>query len=168
MGGGLLYTRETPTPRMVNQEHNCSCVVACVRQLLRDAGEEVAEVDLTERIGLLEPFGSGLETAAEVLSELHPRLTYAAGSVDPDQVHVLIKSDPCVARVKTFSGRYHAVIVDGLIGNVVTVRDPWGLSGPGSGSGTEAEIELRDFLEHWRYGIHGTIIPNQLKVGSPS
>ena len=164
MGGGLLYLQETPTLRMVNQEHNFSCVVACARQLLREAGDEFTEVDLVERIGVDEEFGSTLEPAAHVLSELHPRLIYAAGSIEPEYIHSLTQRDSWIARVKTTSSRYHAVIVDGLRGDVLSVRDPWGLNGPGSGSGTEATILLRVFLEHWRFGIHGTIFPRQLKV----
>ena len=60
------------------------------------------------------------------------------------------------------------VIVDGLLENIVSVRDPWGLTGPGSGSGTEAGILFDDSLEHWRFGLHQTIFPNQLKVRSQS
>jgi hypothetical protein len=68
--------------------------------------------------------------------------------------------------VKTLPGRYHTVIVDGLREDILTVRDPWGLSGPGSGSGTEATILLDQFLEHWRFGIHEAIIPIGHKAGS--
>src|SRR4051794_25474522 len=103
-GGGLRYIQETPTPRMVNQEHNFSCVIACVRQLLRDAGAEFSEAELPERIGMLEGFGSELEPAAEVLSELHPQFRYAGGSIDPEQVHILFARGFWVARVRTFSG----------------------------------------------------------------
>lgn len=46
------------------------------------------------------------------------------------------------------------VIVDGLTDNIVSVRDPWGLTGPGSGNGTEARILFDDFLDHWRLGLH--------------
>ena len=98
---------------MVNQEHRFSCVIACTRQLLRDAGEEFSEADLIEGIGVRAGFGSELEPAAAVLSELHPRLIYLAGSMDPDAVHELFRRDPWIARVKTLAGRYHTIIVDG-------------------------------------------------------
>ena len=151
---------------MVNQEHNFSCVVACVRQLLRDAGGDVSEAELIESIGMREGFGSELEPAAALLTVLHPRLAYAAGSVDPEAVDQLVQRDPWIARVKTLSGRYHTVIVDGWRGELLSVRDPWGLTGPGSGSGTAATIRIEDFLEHWRFGIHEAIIPIELKGGS--
>lgn len=166
VGGGLRYIAEAPSTRMVNQEHRFSCVVACTRQLLRDAGVEFSEADLIEKIGVRDGFGSELESAAAVLSELHPRLMYLAGSVDPDAVHELIRWDPWIARVRTLSGRYHTVIVDGLCEEVLSIRDPWGLTGPGAGDGTEATIRLEVFLEHWRFGIHEAIIPIGLKAGS--
>lgn len=166
VGGGLRYIREDPSTRMVNQEHPFSRVVACTRQLLRDAGGEFSERELIERIGIREGFGSELEQAAAVLSELHPRLLYAAGSVDPDAVQQLVRRDSWIARVKTLSGRYHTIIIDGMRGDTLSVRDPWGLTGPDSGTGTEATIRLDDFLEHWRFGIHEAIIPIEHKAGS--
>jgi hypothetical protein len=166
VGGGLRYITEAPSSRMVNQEHIFSCVIAFTRQLLRDAGAEFSEADLIEDIGVREGFGSELEPAAAVLSELHPRLLYLAGSIDPDGVYELIRRDPWIARVRTLSGRYHTVIVDGLYGEVLSIRDPWGLTGPGAGRGSEATIRLDVFLEHWRFGIHEAIVPIGLKAGS--
>jgi hypothetical protein len=166
VGGGLRYLSETPSSRMVNQEHRFSCVIACTRQLLGDAGEEFSEAGLIEGIGVREGFGSELEPAAAVLSELHPRLIYLAGSMDPDAVHELFRRDPWIARVKTLGGRYHTIIVDGLFEDVLSVRDPWGLTGPGAGSGSEATIRLDIFLEHWQFGIHEAIVSIGLKAGS--
>lgn len=140
--------------------------MACVRQLLRDAGAEFSEVELIGRIGMREGFGSELEQAAATLSALHPRLLYAAGSVAPDSFRQLVHGDPWITRVKTLTGRYHTVIVDGLDVDLLSVRDPWVLTGPGSECGTEAMIRLDHFLEHWRYGIHEAIIPIGLKAGS--
>lgn len=165
IGGGLRYIREVASPKILNQEHNFSCVVACVRQLLRDAGEEISEAELIESIGVREGFGSELESAAAVLTERHPRLTYLAGSIDPDAVAELVRGGPWIARVRTLSGRYHTIIVDALRDDILTVRDPWGLSGPGSGSGTEAMVRLDHFLEHWRFGIHEAIVPIGHKAG---
>jgi hypothetical protein len=91
---------------------------------------------------------------------------YVAGSIDPEVVAELVRRDPWIARVKTLSGRYHTVIVDALRDDILTVRDPWGLSGPGTGSGTEATIRLDDFLQHWRFGIHQAIVPIAYKAGS--
>ena len=165
IGGGLRYIREVPSSRMVNQEHSFSCVVACVRQLLRDGGQDASEADLIRSIGVREGFGSELESAAAELSKRHPSLMYAAGSIDPDALADLVRRDPWIARVRTLSGRYHTVIVDGRHDGILAVRDPWGLTGPGSGAGTEATIRLDDFLEHWRFGIHQVIIPIGHKTG---
>jgi hypothetical protein len=154
---------------MVNQEHNYSCLPACARQLLRDAGVEISEAELVDRIGILEGFGASYITTAEVLSELHPRLRYSGGGVFPEHFHALCQRGVWIARVITLGGRPHAIIVDGLQPDeLVAVRDPWGLSGPGSGTGTQATMRLSDFLEHWRWGIHHVIIPDLAQVGGQS
>ena len=49
-GGGLRYLEERPTARMVNQERSHSCQAACALQLLRDAGIEVTEQELLNRV----------------------------------------------------------------------------------------------------------------------
>jgi hypothetical protein len=49
-----------------------------------------------------------------------------------------------MASLKTQHGTVHAVIVDRLEGETVYVRDPWRLTGPGSGIGTTATIKLAD------------------------
>ena len=153
MGGGLPYLDERSTSRMVNQENHYSCVAACARQLLRDAGADFTETALSLRIGLVSGIGIDITLAAEVLSELHPTSVYIGGLRDPDQAHNPFPSDPWVARVKTLSSRVHAVIVDGVRDDIVSIRDPWGLMGPGSGNGTAATIRLDDFLDHWRRGL---------------
>lgn len=114
-------------------------------------------------MSLVPGVGIDFARAAEVLSELHPSLLYTGGAIeDPDQIRCL--KDPWVARVKTLSGRYHALIVDAISNGVVAVRDPWGLAGPGSGEGTEATIRLDEFLERWNRGYNGIIVPDQLKL----
>ena len=43
--------------------------------------------------------------------------------------------------------------------DIVHVRDPWGLNGPGSGTGTRATLSLADFKLHWHGAIHQVVIP---------
>jgi predicted double-glycine peptidase len=162
-GGGLRYLAEEPTSDMVNQEQSHSCQAACARQLLRDAGVEISEAEILGKIGYLEGWGTMAEDAARVLDEFHPRLGYAGGAVPPEAASILFKRDPWIASLKTDRGTIHAVIVDRLEGDVVQVRDPWGLSGPGSGTGTRATIRLSDFLEHWHWAINNAVFPNRRK-----
>jgi hypothetical protein len=100
---------------------------------------------------------------ASQLDELHPQLGYAGGAVDPRAVTVLFQRDTWIASLRTDRGPVHAVIVDGLEGDTVRVRDPWGQSGPGSGTGTQATIRLDDFLEHWHWAINNAVFPNRRK-----
>jgi hypothetical protein len=163
-GGGLRYVTEAPTTDMVNQEGLYSCVVACARQLLRDAGAEHSEAELAERIGVMEGTGSTPGPAGTTLSDLHPRLSYLGGSVDPEaDLPVLFRRDPWIAYVRTDFGRLHAVIVDGLFDELVHVRDPWGLTGPGSGTGTRATLSVSDFRTHWHGSFHTAVIPVAVK-----
>src|SRR5215211_6673915 len=100
-GGGLRYITEEPTDGMVNQESPYSCVVACVRQLLRDAVVEASEADLFEDIGLIDGVGSSAGPAAVCLSARHPRLTYVGGALNDGQLPVLFRRDPWIAFLET-------------------------------------------------------------------
>jgi predicted double-glycine peptidase len=162
-GGGLRYITEEVTPNMVNQEQSHSCQAACARQLLKDAGVNLSEAEVLDKIGYLEGWGTTAEGTARVLEELHPRLGYAGGAVDPETAALLFQRDPWIASLKTERGTVHAVIVDKLEGDLVHVRDPWGPSGPGSGTGTQATIRLSDFMEHWHWAINNVVFPNRLK-----
>ncbi len=162
-GGGLRYVTEEPSPDMVNQELPHSCQVACARQLLKDVGVAVSEAELLARIGYLEGWGTAAEDVAPVLSDLHPGLGHDGGSIPPEAVSVLFDRGPLIANVRTDRGTVHAVIVDGLDGDTVRVRDPWGLKGPGSGTGTKATLSLQDFLEHWQWALNKAVIPNRRK-----
>ena len=162
-GGGLRYITEVATLNMVAQEQSCSCQAACARQLLKEAGVDVSEAELREKIGYLEGWGTTSGETARALDELHPRLGFVGGAVDPETVAVLLKRTPWIASLKTDRGTIHAVIVDGLQGDVVHVRDPWGVSGPASVSGSQATIKLSDFLEHWHWALNNAVFPNRLK-----
>jgi predicted double-glycine peptidase len=162
-GGGLRYLTEEATPDMVNQEQSHSCQAACARQLLKDAGVDLAEAELLAEIGYHEGWGTTAGSTARVLAELHPKLGYAGGAVDPEAATTLFKRDPWIASLRTDRGMVHTVIVDELEGEPVHVRDPWGLSGPGSGTGTRATIRLSDFMEHWAYALYNAVFPNRRK-----
>ncbi len=163
MGGGIRYLSEEPTRNMVNQEHSHSCQVACARQLLIDAGVFATEQELIDRIGLLEGFGTTSAATAAALDALHPRLRYSGGAVNPEAAAVLFGRDPWIASLKTLRGTKHAVIVDELTGAIVHVRDPWGMSGPGSDTGTQATMKLSDFLEHWQWTLNNAVFPDRRK-----
>lgn len=163
-GGGLRYQSEEPTLDMVNQALPFSCLVACARQLLRDAGLAISEGRLIEQIGVMDGLGSTAPATAAALSDLHPRLRYAGGSIDPDEtLPAVFRRDPWVALLGTDRGSVHSVIVDRLDGLIVWVRDSWGLGGPGPGPGSRASISLPDFLEHLRRSYHTVVVPIGLK-----
>jgi hypothetical protein len=162
-GGGLRYRSEETTFDMVGQERLYSCQVACVRQLLRDAGLELTEQELLTEIGYFEGWGTTSADAAVVLDRLHPTLGFVGGAVDPDGLQVLFSISPWIASMRTDRGTIHAVIVDKLVGHVVTVRDPWGAQGLGSANGVRATIELADFQDHWHWAINNAIFSNRTK-----
>ena len=165
IGGGLPFLEEVPTTEMVAQELPYSCQVACARQLLRDAGVDVDESALCNRIGYLDGFGTIAPRTAEALSELHPALDYKGGSIDPAALAVLFRLCPWIATLRTSRGTYHSVIVDKLEGEVVWLRDPWGATGPNAPTGSRAKMRLRDFIEHWNWGFNDGVIPRRRKEG---
>lgn len=148
---------------MVNQERLHSCQAACARQILKDAGVDISEAELLQKIGYLEGWGTTAAGIAQELNELHPQFGYAGGPVDPEVAAKFFQSAPWIASLRTNHGTVHAVIVDRLESGMVHVRDPWGLSGPGSGRGTQATIELNDFLEHWHWALNNVVLPNRVK-----
>src|SRR5207249_4221722 len=88
-GGGLRYLAEQAAPEMENQELSHSCQAACARQLLNDAGVDIAEADLLAKIGYHEGYGTTAERTAAVLSELHPKWDYDGGSVPEEGLAIL-------------------------------------------------------------------------------
>ena len=162
-GGGLRYVTETADPNMVVQELPYSCQIACAFQLLKDAGIETTEADLLAEIGYIDGWGSSASSTAKALGQVHPRLGYRGGAVGPENLVILLKRDPWIASLMTDHGTVHAVIVDGLEDELVHVRDPWGLSGPGSESGTRATIRISDFLEYWDAALYNAVFPYRLK-----
>ena len=162
-GCGLRYVMEEAAAGMVNQDQSHSCQAACARQLLKDAGVRIPEHELVTKIGIIEGFGTTAGATASVLSELHPKWKYAGGSVDPDSMKILFERDSWIASLKTDRGTIHAVLVDKLEGDIVHVRDPWGIAGPGSGTGTRATIKLSDFMVHWHWAINNAVFPDRVK-----
>lgn len=162
-GGGLRYVAEEADPSMVSQEQGFSCQIACARQLLKDAGVEISEADLTAEIGYLEGYGSLAAPTGKALDNLHPRLRYLAGPIEPEMLTILVKRDPWIASLATEHGTIHAVIVDKLEGDILHVRDPWGPSGPGSETGTRATIRIGDFLQHWDLALNYAVFPHRIK-----
>ena len=118
-------------------------------------------------IGVRGDLGSDFGTAARVLTEHHPFLSYRAGSPDLEILNFtrLQQGGSWIARLRLTTGGHHAVIVDGMVDNFVRVRDPWGLEALNSQSGVEATIQVDAFLEHWRWGIHHGIFPVGSKRG---
>lgn len=165
-GGGLRYLTEEADADMVNQELSHSCQAACARQLLKDAGVDISEADLLARIGYIEGVGTFAARTAELLTALHPTLNYAGGEIDFEALPILLARDPWIASVRTLHGSMHAVIVDRLEGDMVHVRDPWGLDGPSSEAGTVATLKISDFLEHWKWTYYNGVIPQNRKRGS--
>jgi predicted double-glycine peptidase len=165
-GGGLRYITEEAALAMVNQEQSHSCQAACARQLLKDAGVDVSEDDLLANIGYHERYGTTVESTATVLTMLHPKLDYSGGEIREDALAILCRRDPWIANLRTDRGTVHSVIVDRLESDIVHVRDPWGLDGPGSEKGTIATIKLDYFLQHWHWAFYTGVIPVRRKGGT--
>jgi hypothetical protein len=96
---------------------------------------------------------------AAALSALHPKLKYAGGEINEELLQILFARDPWIANLRTLHSSTHSVIVDRLDGDVVYLRDPWGIDGPTSETGAVATIGLNDFMEHWHWAYYNGVIP---------
>jgi len=154
MGSGLPYSKSTVSPSMVSQELPMSCGPACARQLLKDAGVEIAE-ETVRKLSKFDPeYGTQASDLADALNMLFkPKNLYQGGGVDPDAFNALVNRGSWIARVKLPSSP-HFVIVDGVKDDKVLIRDPWGSNSPGIGNGLAGEIDIDVFKEYWRRGIH--------------
>jgi hypothetical protein len=148
-GGGLRYLSENAAPEMLNQEQSHCCQAACARQLLKDAGVEISEADLLDKIGYYEGIGTMPRSTTKALTELHPELKYDGGEIRENACRYFAAEIHWIVNLRTNRGTVHAVMVDRMEGDIVYVRDAWGLNGPGSTTGTVATIKVEDFLEHW-------------------
>jgi predicted double-glycine peptidase len=162
-GGGLRYITKQSTADVVNQGLAYSCVPACVRQLLRDAGVELTEAELIDAIGVVDGFGSTAESAALVLTGRHPRLRYVGGCLTEEQLDLFFRRDPWIAFLTTERGSFHSVVVDGCTDGIVSVRDPWGAHGPGSASGTRATLLRSDFFDSWARAACNGVVPHAVQ-----
>lgn len=161
VGGGPgtprdFYDKVRPTDRIKPQEKEYSCGVACVRQVLEDAGISLTERELRDRIGydFYERILKGVpgNTLGQVLNK--HGLKARAGTAEPEYAESLLRNsrEPFIALINN-----HWVIVDSSDGDIVKVRDPWGESGPGSPTGLEGKLPVSKFMEAWRRGRMGII-----------
>jgi len=167
-GGGLRYLTEEACPDVVAQEQSHSCQVACARQLLIDAGVTMTETELAERIEYHEGSGTDAKDIAALLTRLHPNDRFMGGTIEPEFLESVTGVAPWIASVKTLSGSRHAVIVDKVANGIVHIRDPWGLFGPGSSTGSRATMELGNFHDHWRAGFHLSVFRQRTSQGAQS
>jgi hypothetical protein len=157
MGNGLPYSKSTVTPSMVCQELPMSCGPACARQLLKDAGLEIAEETVRKSSKFDPKYGTQASDLADALNMLFKQeKLYQGGGVDPEAFNALVYRGSWIARVKLPSCP-HFVLVDGVKDDKVLIRDPWGSNSPGTGNGLAGEINIDIFKEYWRRGIHQVV-----------
>lgn len=159
-GGGMDYKQWKPSNRMVAQEQPMSCGAACARQLLADAGIDITEAEIRELAGTSWT-GTDAGQLARALNRVHPGGDYRGGSPSnvtspTETLRALAENGPFIAFTRTAHG-LHSVIVDGIEDGLVKIRDPWGASGFGGGQGIEGVVELNQFLDYWKSGIHQVV-----------
>ncbi|MEP7287918.1 MAG: RHS repeat-associated core domain-containing protein [Chloroflexota bacterium] len=151
-GGVTSYVNEQPSTNMQNQEKNMSCGAACIRQYLLDVGKDVPESEIRPLAGFWEKYGIEGERAADALNELYPdkeALFYGGGVRYDTPLENLNRTGTWMAQLGLSTGP-HWVLVDGFNeAGLLMIRDPWGVTGPGSGFGSEATIKPEDFQHLW-------------------
>lgn len=135
------------------QEHQMSCGAACMRQVLNEPNKRDAE------FGGNEDYGMDARTIAAKLNEFNPN--YEGGYYDALYDYDAKTVVKLLANL--FDGPFiaaqgkHWVTVESIEGNVVTLLDPWGRSGPGSPAGVRARIPAGQFVQGLRNGKNSLV-----------
>ena len=160
-GGGLRYVEQSPSDLMFNQELQMSCGAACGRQLLSQMGIDVTESTIRNLGEVKYDVDLGIQPGnlARGLSELSPDIEFQGGGLPYEVLEIYNNLEtPWIAVVSPSTGN-HYVIVDGIEGDFVKIRDPWGELGPGTGSGLEGKLKLSYFEQVWKDGQYRGVIP---------
>ncbi len=134
-----------------------SCGPACVRQLLLERGIDKTEKEIRKITDFTPDDGTREPSLAAALRTLDNAGAYHAGCVDPADFEQLVMRAPFLVLLKPASGE-HWVIVDGMDGQLVLIRDPAGMSGDEDDTrGLEGTMKREVFDELWRLAIHRVV-----------
>lgn len=131
-----------------------SCGAACVRQILLDAGIDVAESTIRELAGYDEELGTFAEGLVGALDRLQPSVRYRQQAVLPEELDALAQRVPFIALLRMPSR--HFVIVDRVDLAEVHLRDPAG-TGEDTSVGASGVMDRKEFLDRWKRAINGAI-----------
>lgn len=162
VGSPKHYITAKPTDRMVCQEENFSCGLACARQLLLDKGIDVPEVDMHDLAVFSPDDGEGvyIKPLGRTLAKLDPGAPWVGGITGEEHFNFLLRKAPFIAMIHPTTGA-HYIIVDRLEeGDILRVRDPWGPDAPGGAQGLDATMELAKFFRFWEHALHQTVFRN--------
>lgn len=146
-GGPWPVIDERLDPAVVRQVNDASCVSACGEMLLRDRG-----VDIVTQADLLAELGSPTITAdlAGALNGLLETGAWRGAALDVPAmggrrtITALSTTGSWVAELYSFGARLaHAVVVDGMTGDMLRIRDPF--------EGTSYRMGVDDFLSYWSW-----------------
>ncbi|MDR4891691.1 MULTISPECIES: hypothetical protein [unclassified Chryseobacterium] len=160
--GGILKYLEVLSRNMIAQEHNMSCVAACVRQYCKDLGVSniLSENKIFEIVGI-KNLNEGLDELEllRILEDIFKDKEVIAsnyfrnvGANFSEIAKDISKEGSWIAFIYPENGMKHAIMVDKIIDNKVYIRDPWPIEGIGKGQGVEAIVDLDDFAYIWLRG----------------
>jgi hypothetical protein len=107
--------------------------------------------------------GADIKQLQFVVNQLHPNSKFISGSVEPEAFNALNKRGSWIAMLGSNSKESpnHYVIIDGMKGDNVLIRDHWGLVAPGKGRGLEAEWSISKFMEAWNLTRWSVVFPDK-------
>jgi len=137
---------------MVRQELAMSCGAACARQILRDAGIEVAESVVRTLADFDEAHPIWAPDLARAMNRLYTGATYQALSLDPGDLDAVLARGPFIALLRVTRGK-HWVLIDEIVGGLVHLRDPAGVP-ENVKVGADAVMDIKKFSERWILAIN--------------
>ncbi|MCR9171014.1 MAG: hypothetical protein NXI10_00865 [bacterium] len=167
-GGGFKYIDEKVSSRILGQDLEMSCGLACVAQFVRDKGVNITE-KAVRKIAKFESDGIDPFTLGPIVQDLLPNGKVYHGSFDYNGLRGVelleaansIAEGSWIASFGPSNSRIHTIIVDKIINDIVFLRDPWDTSkakGYGNEFGVEAQIKVDDFVRLWSSSNHHFII----------
>jgi RHS repeat-associated protein len=170
----LIKGSASESADMAGQELSDSCGPACVRELLRRAGENKIEADIRNDTNASSIGTTNPSDLVKGLNKLHPstQFTYDDGvNVPPkftvEQAEPLYRDyvanlkQPLIVRVSNSPGGYgHMIIFEGIDGDIVHVSDPIQMNGgTGVGKATVGDMYWKDFYRIWTNGFNEGAFP---------
>jgi hypothetical protein len=166
--GGFLKFKKIISRKIDKQEELMSCAAACVKQLIKDNGQEIPESIIRSLAGttLEGTYADGIVIALKKyfdIDKIDCRMMYDPKLTDVEMLKKISRdNNSWIAWISPNPGSNtkHAVIVDKIKNKEVYIRDPWPLEAINESSfnksinGVIGTVDVEEFASQWANGFN--------------